>query len=183
METTRYIFATRNDLIPGLQRIESKRTLRYSTAKWQRSAHFSIYRSALDIATLGISVSGDVIGSAEYWAMNEGAPLDVRAIPQEDGGTYYESFCRSAVLFDHGGLYMQRCLIPGMIHSPGLIEGIDLYKDFSKEVALGFTKVYRFWVGPEALELLKSGFRLATGNAEAGPEEDLRPSMIPEKKR
>lgn len=72
------------------------------------------------------------------------------------------------------GLHQADILTPGSLATLGKSEeAVSLYKTLAKQLKKQCRRVHSYWVGPEALSLLRSGFRLAH-NRTASSVYDLR---------
>jgi hypothetical protein len=81
----------------------------------------------------------------------------------------------TSIVFWPGGLYQDHALICGHIGTiSDNAESIDLYESFRTTVLKGFTKIKSYYVGPEALRRLDSGWRLVTISVRSPAEYDLR---------
>lgn len=142
------------------------------------SSDFPNYKSLLDAPSLGINATGNHTTGDSYLVMREGVRLSVRKIPQRKGGVMYsvdQDTNPKSVVFWPGGLYKNEALVCGHI---GTIsessESVDLYDAFCAALLKGFTKIKSYHVGPEALRLLETGWRLVTISVRSPREYDLR---------
>ena len=166
-----HFHATLNDLTPRLQQIESRFALKYIPMGWQKNAAGEIFTSVFDIPDLGVSKSG-------HFRLNDGflvCPVEsefvIRSIPQYAGGIQYMVDTASnsgAFGFYPGGMSGQDRLIGGFLW-PNTVEPSvrKLCFRFSHLLLKGFEKVldaqhYPWWVGPEAMQLLRSDCTLVT---------------------
>ncbi len=79
----------------------------------------------------------------------------------------------SSIKFAPGGLWDARTLVGGEIGTMHhTAASLEMFRLFCKELLQGFVEVRSFYVGPEALALLKSGARL-TIDVKASPLWDL----------
>jgi putative acetyltransferase len=163
--------ATLGDMTPRLQQIESQFALKYIPMGWQKSASGEVFTSVFDIPNFGTSKSG-------HFRLNDGflvCPVEsefvIRAIPQYAGGIQYMVDPASnpgAFGFYPGGMSGPDRLIGGFLW-PNTVEPSvrKLCFRFSHLLLKGFEKVldaehYPWWVGPEAMHLLRSDCTLVT---------------------
>jgi hypothetical protein len=177
MRGQQLFFATREDLCPGLERIESQWELEYQLHEMRDDRDFVIFASLLDAPELGISKTGQCASDDDYLVYPRNARPKVRSIPQRHGGVKYD--------LDTSPDVVQ--LLPGGLHTPtgALVSGrvaqavgpskrgLALYKAFSREVLRGFRKVRSYWVGSDAYARFKAGTRLVTIGIRSPADYDL----------
>ena len=136
------------------------------------------YPSALDLPDLGISRKGS--SDADYLVVPRGTPINVQEVAQRRGGVRYfvDLSTNTGVVFRPGGMFKKECLISGEVGTPLTDEvSLRVWKVFSKFFFRDFVRVNLVRLGPEALQLLRSGFRLAQ-DVKFSREIDLSPSAI-----
>ena len=162
-------FAADDDLHAVLEQVETSRALHYALAGLHASAAAPSEASWRALVPLHSRKQRYLVFEARF-------PLVVRPVPQRAGGTLY------AVdeLANPNGI----SLIPGLSATPSLLlpgligctasagPGASLVRAYKSAVGKHFTKVKSYWVGPQALKLLRSGARL-TATAAASSEFDL----------
>jgi hypothetical protein len=158
-------FATREDLRPGLEMIESRWALEYARHEMRDDTEFTRFASLLDVPGLGESQTGECMSDVGYLVYPRDARPPVRSIPQRRGGVKYDlALTPEVVQVLPGGLHVgSGALVSGRIARvvDASARGVDLYRDFSQTVLRGFNKVESYWVGPEAYRELAAGRRLA----------------------
>jgi hypothetical protein len=170
-------FATREDLRPGLERIESAWRLEYLLHETRDDRNFAAWSSLLDAPGLGISRTGQCMTDDGYLVYPRDERPKVQSIPQRRGGMKYAAeLSGSIVQFLPGGLHAPSgALVSGRVAQ--LVDtterGIALYRDFSSAVLAGFRRVQRYWIGPEAYSQFQAGRRLATIGIKSPSEYDL----------
>ncbi|MFC5530164.1 hypothetical protein [Cohnella yongneupensis] len=169
-------FATKSDIMSGLQKIEGEYSLKYVRSGLFDNEDVKIYSSALEIEELGYNKSGNGLTHA-YLVMDQSTQLNIRNVPQQRGGMKYaidQLINTESLLFAPGGLYGDGYLIFGRITTiSSLPVGLNFFKEFTKKVTKGFIKIGRYYVGPEA-KLLSNERRLITININQSPEYDLK---------
>lgn len=181
---TRIIFyATKTDILNITNYVESKISLTY----YLESIFFftdeygliaPTYASAQDIANIGFASGKQTITCERYIIANATEPLLLQSKKFNNKMiSYYESGnAPDSVLFTPAGLRPNPFIIEGILeqwsNSPNakMIMNKFYYK-MKKE----FRKIMGCWVGPEAYELLVSGYKL-TMNEESHPDFYLNPT-------
>jgi hypothetical protein len=170
-------FATKQDLEPGLERIESKHDLQYVRCGHYPTDVPDAYGSWWDIPDLGINNTGDHLGTA-YLVIGRAAKPVLRRIDLTSGEVSYvvdQQQNPESVVFRPGGKYRAEVLVCGHIETLAQSRTADsLRREFAASVVEGFEKVGNYKVGPQAAKLLDSGFRLVTIGIGSPREYDLR---------
>jgi hypothetical protein len=173
----REFYATQQDLLPALQRLESEIKLQYVLRGMFPSPTPTIYFSASDISNFGISRYGDSIGEDVFLVMGKGLDITVEEVPQEKGGVLYNIGLMEnpmAFSFKPAGRFGEKTIIAGCVGTAtGHSSSLALCKWFWRGLSKGFKKVNGYYVGPEAYRLLEQGWRL-TAATQCPPEYDLR---------
>lgn len=173
-----HFFATRADMAPGIERIESERRLQYVLCDEYEVRQPRAYSSLLEVGDLGTNRTGKAIDAPMFLVMDDAEPLMVQPIERPGGGTRYavtqEGNPRSIVIAS-SGLYQETTLVAGKVATVSEHSGaIALYKLFVRELTRGFKKIRRYLVGPQALRMLDEGGRLVTIGVRSPAEYDLR---------
>src|SRR5688500_10548151 len=84
-----HFFAMREDLVPGLEYIESQRRLEYHLYEMRADQEFVFLDSLLKAADLGVSATGDTTKDRDYFVYPRESRPSIRAIPQRRGGTMH----------------------------------------------------------------------------------------------
>ena len=177
MRHQHFFFATRADLIPGFEYIESQWELEYHLCDMRPDRDFCFLFSLLAQDTLGMSRMGDAGKDDEYLVYPRDRRPSIRSIPQRKGGTRYVlEPSPETVHFRPGGLHRESsALVAGRIargvHANA--RGDSLYRSLSSALLRGFNKVQMFWLGPDAYAGFKGGQRLVTMSIRSPREYDL----------
>lgn len=171
-------FATRSDMVPGIERIESERRLKYALCDEYDLSDVPTVSSLLALDDLGSSRTGKAIDAPMFLVTPHDEPIKVETIERPRSKTRYavtqEGNPRSIVIA-LSGLYQEAILVPGKVGSVSdHPEAIALYKYVVRELTRGFVKVRMYFVGPEALRMMDEGRRLVTIGIRSPPEYDLR---------
>ncbi|MGL4237965.1 hypothetical protein [Tabrizicola sp.] len=137
------------------------------------------YTRISEIPNIGISSHRSAVGADQYFVTAIDSPISPRVFQGANGETRWafdHSKWPKSVVMRLGGLWLGETLLPGLVDTlHDTVEAQDLMKRFLKSLKKeDFTKVSEFWIGKEAMEMLKSGKRLATAAHESPPEFDLK---------
>ena len=167
----------REDLVPGLEYIESQRRLEYHLHEMRADQEFVFLDSLLNAADLGVSATGNTTQDPDYFVYPRGRRPSIRPIPQRRGGTMYvlgptsqTAHLRCGGLHEASGALVAGRVARG-VQANG--EGDALYKALSQALLREFNKVGSYWVGPAAYREFKAGRRLATIGLRSPREYDL----------
>jgi hypothetical protein len=170
-------FATRGDLLRGALRLESDVKVQYVLMGMFPSPTPTRYSSAAEFEDLGVARHGDYNSEPRYMVLDADAEIRVREEPQKAGGLLYAIDLKSnpaGFLFQPGGRYADRTIIRGAVGTAtGDPTSVAACRRFWRELRRGFLAVHRFFVGPEAYQLLEAGGRL-TPSVQCPPDLDLR---------
>lgn len=168
---TKFIFATRSDYEPGIRKIESEVKIKYIAAGWHSSPDYEVFTSAMDIPRFGLAHQPYFSGNQEYLVSPMETEIVARPIPQNSGGILY---CidplqnPNAFGFKPAGRFDELTLVGGSIIANSFVPEVrKLCFKFGRVLIHGFRKIkddrgYEWYVGPEALTLLKQKVRLVT---------------------
>jgi hypothetical protein len=169
-------YATKQDLSPGLQRIESEVIFQYVLRGMFSSPTPTIYFSVFDIPDLGVSRYGNAIGDDVFLVMEAGTEITVEEVPQRKGGILYDIGLMenpTAFGFQPGGQFGDKTIILGCVATAtGNPTSLARSKWFWRVLSKGFKNVHGYYVGPEAYKLLEQRWRL-TSATQSPPEFDL----------
>jgi hypothetical protein len=170
-------YATRPDLLLGLQAVESEGKLQYILTGMFSSSTPTVYFSAADIPDLGMARWGSAVAEAKHLVAEAGVEIYVERVPQNRGGILY---CISLTanptgfVFRPAGRFGDKIIIRGSVGAAmGHPKSLADCKRFWQTLHKGFKKVEDCYVGPEAYRLLEQGWRL-TADIHSPPEFDLR---------
>ena len=106
--------------------------------------------------------------------------MRIQDVPQYSGGILFAvdlMLNGDSIVFSPGGRYSNDVMLYGMIGTlspPPSVASKNLYTFVAKAFRKDFKKVREYFIGPEALDLMASGVRLAM-DATSPAEFDLRP--------
>ena len=147
------IFATQNDLSEVLIEVSMQKQLSFVDSGLFDQALPSIFNDVKNIQPF-----------RTYLAFDRGASIETRKVPQRDGSMRYAVQLDSihGVSIYSGALIEGRRLLAGQIAPFGEeVSSSEIYALIAKVVRSRFEKIKSFYVGPEAVQLLESGVRLA----------------------
>lgn len=171
------LFATKSDLLPRIESIESKKELHYAILSMSKNKNIDLINSLLDVDEIGFNNSGKYVLGTQYLVVEKKYDIKSRSIEQRDGGVLYDVGPLEnphSIIFQPGGIYGDNCIIIGSLGTVSESEeSIRLYQFFKKEITKNFKKIKGVYVGPEAVMFARSGYRLITMHIEQSPEYDL----------
>lgn len=172
----RVFFATRDDLMPGLERLDNTQSLEYLLKEELDDDLFVPRASLRDDPQLAVSTTGSPTTDADYIVYPQAHPLAVKKVERNGSVKYVPQPSPESILFRPGGLHEgSGALVAGRLErgiNPNAA-GKLLHDAFASEIFSGFKKVRGFFVGPAAYRALKDGRRLATLGAKYSPDFDL----------
>jgi hypothetical protein len=170
-------FATKADLESVLRAVESVRPLQFVVVGVFDSADVQSKHSLLGTPSIGTVRFADASNETRYLVAHRDLPIEIRTVPQRAGGVKFaidQQANPQTIGFQPSGEFGEKCLIAGQV---GTVSdhrnSLDLFREFSREFQRQFTKIKSYYVGKDALELLKKGWRL-TSNAKSPPLYDLK---------
>jgi hypothetical protein len=169
-------FATKADLLPGILAFEAEHRVQYILCRLSNSPNFERYSSVTEIPDVGRSIHGHRVAENAYFVLPADAEVKIEPVPQRRGGTKYKvdpaNLCGFA--FSAGGVYGDRFVIDGSVGVyMGNENSIKLCKEFIRKLRRGYTRIQSYYVGPQALQLMKEGYRL-TPSTQTPESFDLR---------
>lgn len=171
------LFATKSDLLSGLEWIESQKELHWARCL-EKSDEILIYDSIKDIEELGINKDGKVTSGIQFLVVEKQYKIQVEEVQLHKGGLSHHIGQMSnphSIIFQTPGIYGDKFLIMGTIGTISKSrESIKLYKFFKKGFTRGFKKIKGLYISPEALKLANSGYRLITMHIGQSTEYDLK---------
>ena len=170
-------YATARDLAPVLSLLEAQKKLQYTPMHDVVTDRAQIYLSYADIPDFGRTNNPTAVHNPAYLVALRGTVVQVKTIHLRAGGINFavdQRLNKDTVTLRPGGMYGRDVLLYGSIGTVSESEAsLSLY-DFMVEPYLAcFTKVREFFLGPQALELWRSGIRLTT-SATSSAEFDLK---------
>lgn len=169
-------FATAIDIEPIVKSIEVSISIKYYEMGLFDSDNDVSYNSIFEISHFGFPKVGDWNRDLRLMAIPREMSLNIRAIPQRIGGTKYAVDPldnQTSLCFQLGGICKEGVLLGGSCGTAFLNDfSVKVFKDFSTKIKKSFRKIGTFYVGNEAEEKLKIGWRLVT-NEKSPKEYDL----------
>lgn len=174
-----HFFATPSDIVPVLRRFESHAALKYVEIGTRTTPNRAIYLDSSEIPNPGVATHETASRSAAYMVSHRDTKNRTQVSITRDGEKRWNLFGadnEEAVSLCLAGVWKTGTLLPGNIatmHDNPVAE--QLMKWYL--VALkqeGFTKAKAWWLGREALAMLKGGRRLSTTAEQSPAEFDLK---------
>lgn len=161
-------FTTLEDITSIIKEIESEYSIKYFKNGLFDDTNFQQYDSAFDIPNLGFTEHGDWNLSQSYFVIPKSNILSIRDIPQRKGGIKYAvdgNINKDNIEFKPCGIYTgkENIIVAGRIATISETAfSQQLYKEFATKIKKNFSKIEEFYVGKEAEQKLRSGWRLVT---------------------
>ena len=159
-------FTTLNDIKEIMKTTEELFSLKYYKKGLLDSPTFPKYDSILDVPDLGNPKFGDWNYNDIYLVIPKYLDLNIQEIPQRKGGTKYTidpPINPTSILINIGGIYSENIIVAGKVGTVSNDDfSITLYKTISSKIKKQFKQIDGFYVGNEAMEKLKEGWRLVT---------------------
>jgi hypothetical protein len=172
-----FFFATPADIIPILKRLESNAPLKFVSTENMATPDREIYLDSTEIPNPGVSTHESGHASTNYLVSHQNTKNNVHAFVGTKGEKRWvldNSDNEESVNLTMAGIWKDM-LLPGTmdtLHETPVAQ--QLMKLFVAALkAEGFTKVDMYWIGKEALEMLKAGKRL-TQAEQSPPEFDVK---------
>jgi hypothetical protein len=195
MSKLSYFYATRDDLLAVTSRVESEVPIEYTRFGHTTLLPPECFSSAAQIPHLGTASHSSAVACEKFlvcYAETAIRPEQLKTLTKEDVNrsiiTNKESLRPfvgvdryaidqllnpDTICFAPGGIWKGGILLRGGIDTASQSEySLALMKKFRTVIKMSFVKIAAFYVGPEALMLLKSGTRL-TVSAQSPQEFDL----------
>ena len=173
-----HIFATRDDILPNIKSIESHRSLKYVRYEIYKKKNVPIYESLTEYKSLGANKTGDHNSGDCFIVVDRETDIhfQTKRILFVRTKTIINQLTNpDSIVFQPGGIYKNKYLICGHIGTASdSARSFDLYKYFSKAIRKNFAKIESYYVGENALLLLKNGIRLITMGIDEPIEYDLK---------
>lgn len=163
-------FASDVDLLPVLEKVERKHSIKYFAAGLFASS------TPAQVELGAVLTAGAHHKDVGYLVTPATFEVQARSVPQRKGGTLYAIDAvenPSSITLRPGGMVGKTVLLPGVVCTVSQEEvSVVLYRAFVSAIGKHFQRVQSYWVGPAALKLLGQGVRL-TVSAKAPREYDL----------
>src|SRR6266576_168053 len=177
MSTQRHFFAAGDDLLPVFESVEAKRSLSYTLCGLFPTRELTSVAAGLDIPGLRSPAPyPSAIACPQYLVIAAGASVVVREVSQKAGGVLYaidQQANPDSIIIQPGGLYPPDVILHGRVGTASSAPfAVQLQRAFSTAIAKMFEHIRAFYVGPEAREFWRRGYRL-TPSAQSPREYDL----------
>jgi hypothetical protein len=159
-------FALFDDIEPILKKMEATHDLRYYEMGMFDSNVAISYHSIFEIPDIGFVNNGDWSYDRRLLILSATSTLEIRGVPQRKGGIKYVIDPLSNpvhVALQLGGIYTGEpgVLVAGDVSTLATDSfSLEVYKSVSLGIKKSFIKKQGIYVGKEAAERLRSGWRL-----------------------
>lgn len=172
-------FSLRSDLIPVVETVEKITQLKYIRTGNCSIPQIEPLSSALDIPDLGKANFGTASGCASYLVCKRDTAVNIRSVATAGGTPLFlvdQLMNPDTVVFTPAGVWSEDILLHGRVATNShTAHAQELMKLFHTAFSKKFTKVRAFYVGPQALNWLRSGKRLTISD-QSSREFDLAPT-------
>jgi hypothetical protein len=157
-------FAVRQDLLRVLEMVEGGGPLKYIRTGQFPKGNYESYGRGADIPNLGDATSDSAINCQAFLVCGRETPIRPRPLGTIEPAARFsidQLLNPDTVTFTPGGMRREDVLLHGRVAtaSDSMISQ-GLMKRFHSAIRRSFTRVKAFYVGPNALGLLRSGMRL-----------------------
>lgn len=174
-----FFFATPNDIASVLDRFEANAPLKYVVLGNLTTPNRTIYLCASDIPSRGIATHETGNASIAYMVSLRDTKNNMRKFVGRSGEqrwTLDNGDNEETTILTMAGLWEDGTLLPGSmdtLHQTPVAQ--QLMKWFLAALKKeGFIKIESWWVGREAMDMLRSGKRLTTTAVQSPPAFDLK---------
>jgi hypothetical protein len=180
-------FATPNDIRPIISALEAAGDIGFVRVGNHDTENPPVL-SGGDLPQPGIATHETASGSISYLIVPREGRLHVGHYISEDPDTFgqkrwsvYNGFNEESVEMTLAGIWDDNTLLPGSIktmHTSKFAQ--SMMRAFQAALRKQkFEKVQSWWLGQEALDMLRAGKRLSTTAVQSPPEYDLLPEHVP----
>ena len=164
----RHFYATAEDLLIVCDRVESKRRLAYTLTGLFASPELTIVLGGAAIRTLrSPAPDANAANGHSYLVTDADHPIAIRKVTQKVGGVRYAVDQMSnpdSVTLLPSAIFPPNILLYGRIATTSSTSfAKQLHGAFASAIGKVFRKVQAYYVGPGALNLWHSGYRLTIG--------------------
>ncbi|UKB82570.1 hypothetical protein LF887_16320 [Chryseobacterium sp. MEBOG06] len=157
-------FATKSDIEQIIISIETSYPIKYYEMGLFDIESDKYFNTVLEVPDFGVAKSGDWNRDLRLMAIPKNLPMIIRPVNQRKGGIKYAIdpiLNHISICFQFGGIYKEGILLAGTCFTTNLNDfSLQVFKDFSSKIKKSFKKIDMFYVGPEAEEKLREGWRL-----------------------
>lgn len=168
--------ALKEDLLPVLREVESRQPLKYVRTGVFSTDSYDMIEDGAQIESLGKATAESASASESFLISKRETPLKIRPVT----GFTVQRFAidqlwnPDTVILRPAGLWSEDIILHGLVGTVSDKPPAQaLMRLFNNSLRRYFTRVNAFWVGPNALQYLRSGKRL-TMAVQSPREFDLR---------
>jgi hypothetical protein len=166
-----HFFATKEDLLPVLEKVESEMPLAYAAMERYGAPVPRVYPHGVSLPNLGAATNESEVRWAQFLVGLQGHHFEMRRVALSAGGHVYilgQDTNPDTVTLSPGGVWKPDVLLNGRVATLSeTAVGLRLMTRFRSAIKGAFTRVRAFWVGPHAEAMLDQGARLTS--AEQSP--------------
>lgn len=172
-----HFYAFRSDLLLLLDRLEAQQAVQYTLADTSDSPDLVTWSAAGSIAQLSVARGEQTSLCDSFLLTMPGTQVVVWPVKLNNGEVRYavdQMLNSDSIVLAPGGEWKDEMLIAGSFATLSSLPNAQrLMKLLRGLMQKHFTKIKMYWVGPEALLRLRSGFRLTIAE-QSSPEYNLR---------
>lgn len=168
-------FATREDILPVLKDFETAGSVKYIPMGTDISPSYSTFTQGACIPNLGRASHASAINCESFLVCNAECEINLRSLSSNGKVRFAIDQLKNpdTIVFSPGGEWNKEILLHGRLSTASQSKMSQaLMRKFHKALRKTFVKIKAFYVGPQALSLLKGGKRL-TISAQSPREFDL----------
>jgi hypothetical protein len=173
-----YFFSTPADAAPLLSAFETGAPVKYVKYGQSATPNPPIHLNSSQIPSLGLATETTGSSSISYLVSSQESIQNMERFVDSAGQTRWlidNGNNDGSVILTLAGLWGRDILLPGnmsTLHETKPAQQL-MRRFLSALKKSGFVKIDMWWVGPDALEMLRGGKRLATAAVESPPDYDL----------
>src|SRR6185436_21178155 len=164
MSKTTLFYAVRDDVLLALKDFEARQYVKYVTMGGYSLPDYELFLNGSDIPDLGKATQPAAGGCDSYLVFRHETPVRMREIgknPQARGFVMDQLVNPDTIEFTPAGIWNDEIVLHGRVATASDTPcSQGLLKAFRSSIKKHFVKVKAFYVGTNALELLKQGRRL-----------------------
>lgn len=173
-----HFFATLTDVIPVLRRFESNAPLKFVELGNLTTPNRTVYLESSAIPDPGVATHETGNASIAYMVSHRDTKNHMQKFVGRQGEhrwTLHNGDNEETVILTMAGLWKGEVLLPGLMDTlHQTLVAQQLMKWFLAALRKeSFTKIESWWLGTEALQMLRSGKRLTTTAVQSPPQFDL----------
>jgi len=157
-------FALKSDLLQVFKDFETAGAVKYVATDTINSPHYAIWTQGAALPNLGKASQASAINCDSYLVCGPDTEINLRALSPIDSKERFaidQLKNPDTIVFSPAGEWNEDILLHGRVSTTSTSQlSQSLMRRFQKALRKSFVKIKAFYVGPQALVLLKNGRRL-----------------------